>query len=324
MALDTLEVFGTEYTNVKGFKAKDDNGNTLAYIRPQGTYTVSGSGTIDVSEYASASVPAGSVTSPSTISDTGASVSTGTNTISLSKTISVTPSVTTAGYVSSGTAGNANVSLTASVTTKGATTYHPSTSDQTISSATYLTGRQTIKAVTTTNLTARNIKSGVTVKIGDSIDDDCIASILGTLTGGLEYESGSYTPSANASRPTISFSNVHTNPPAFVLMSDTSSASGITQNSNLVFMLCDPYRCFGSGFPISTSSTKYGIAYYTYKTSSSTSSNGSQTSSSDDPTSSSYQYYRYFADAENFYPYSISTSRYWRSGRTYKWIAIWK
>ncbi len=31
---DTLEVFGTEYTNVTGIKATDNNGNVLAYIRP--------------------------------------------------------------------------------------------------------------------------------------------------------------------------------------------------------------------------------------------------------------------------------------------------
>lgn len=30
---DTLEIFGKEFTNVAGFKAKDDNGNTLTYTR---------------------------------------------------------------------------------------------------------------------------------------------------------------------------------------------------------------------------------------------------------------------------------------------------
>jgi len=80
-------------------------------------------------------VASGSATAPATISGTSASLSTGTNTLTLSKTISVTPTVS-AGYVSSGTAGNSSVSLSASVTTKGATTYTPSTSDQTIASGT--------------------------------------------------------------------------------------------------------------------------------------------------------------------------------------------
>ena len=131
-----------------------------------------------------AAMPSGSVTAPSTISGSSATVSTGTNTLTLSKTVSVTPNVTTAGYVSAGTAGNSNVSLTASVTTQAAQTIYPSTSDQTIASGRYLTGTQTVKAVTTTNLTADNIKSGVTVQIGDSSDSDRVASVTGTYGGG--------------------------------------------------------------------------------------------------------------------------------------------
>ena len=133
-----------------------------------------------------AAMPSGSVTAPSTITGSSATVSTGTNTLTLTKTVSVTPSVTTAGYIPSGggTAGNANVSLTASVTTQGAQTIHPSTTQQTIASGRYLTGTQTIAPVTTTNLTADNIKSGVTVQVGDASDSDCVASVTGTYSGG--------------------------------------------------------------------------------------------------------------------------------------------
>jgi hypothetical protein len=66
-----------------------------------------------------------------------------------------------AGYVASGTAANASVSLTASVTTKGAATYTPTTSDQTIAASTYLTWAQTISG--DANLVASNIKSGVSI-----------------------------------------------------------------------------------------------------------------------------------------------------------------
>lgn len=109
-----------------------------------GTKTITGSGTTDVTNYASASVAAGTATAPSTISGTSATVSTGTNTLTLTKTVSITPNVSTAGYISSGTAGNASVSLTASVTTKAAATITPGTSNQTIAAGTYLTGAQTI------------------------------------------------------------------------------------------------------------------------------------------------------------------------------------
>ena len=109
---------------------------------------------------ATKAVSSGSATAPATISGTSATVSTGTNTLTLSKTVSVTPSVT-AGYVSSGTAGNSSVSLTASVTTKAAATITPGTSNQEIAAGTYLTGKQTISG--DANLTAGNIKSGVSI-----------------------------------------------------------------------------------------------------------------------------------------------------------------
>ena len=145
--------------------------------------------------YKISAVANGSATAPASISGTSATVSTGTNTLTLTKTVSVTPTVS-AGYVSSGTAGNSNVSLTASVTTKGATTYHPSTTAQTISSGTYLTGTQTINAVTTSNLSASNIVSGVTIKVGDSSDDDCVASVTGNVVL-QNYYTGSSTPSSS-------------------------------------------------------------------------------------------------------------------------------
>ena len=129
-------------------------------------------------------MPSGSVTAPASITGSSATVSTGTNTLTLTKTVSVTPSVTTAGYISSGTAGNSSVSLTASVTTQAAQTLYPSSTDQTIASGRYLTGTQTVKAVTTTNLTADNIKSGVTVQVGDSADSDRVLSVTGTYSGG--------------------------------------------------------------------------------------------------------------------------------------------
>lgn len=106
-------------------------------------------------------MPSGTVTAPSTISGTSATVSTGTNTLTLTKSVSVTPTVSTAGYVSSGTAGNSSVSLTASVTTKAAATITPSTSNQTIAAGTYLTGAQTISG--DANLIAANIAQGVTI-----------------------------------------------------------------------------------------------------------------------------------------------------------------
>lgn len=154
-----------------------------------GTKTISASGTTDVTNYESASVASGSAKTPNTTITANPTVSvnsSGLITASVSKTQSVTPTVS-AGYVASGTAGTITVSGsgTSQLTTQAAQTIHPSTTDQTIASGKYLTGAQTVKAVTTTNLTAENIVSGVTVKVGDSTDDDCVASVTGTAeTGG--------------------------------------------------------------------------------------------------------------------------------------------
>lgn len=55
---DNLTVFGTDYTGVTGIKAhKTSDSSLLAYIRPQGTKTITANGTgIDVSAYATADV----------------------------------------------------------------------------------------------------------------------------------------------------------------------------------------------------------------------------------------------------------------------------
>lgn len=70
---------------------------------------------------------------------------------------------------------------TGSMTEKAAASYLPSTSDQTINANQYLTGAQTISAVSTHNLNAAYIANGVTIKVGCASDDDCIASVTGSL-----------------------------------------------------------------------------------------------------------------------------------------------
>lgn len=68
------------------------------------------------------------------------------------------------------------------IPTKEAATYNTSTADQTINSGQYLGGNQTIKAVTTENIDAGNIKKGVVVKVGDANNAGRIKNITGTYT----------------------------------------------------------------------------------------------------------------------------------------------
>lgn len=141
-----------------------------------------------------AAMPTGTATAPTTINGTGATVSTGTNTLTLSKTVSNTPQVT-AGYVASGTAGNSSVSLTANVTTKGTATITPTTSNQTIASGTYLTGTQTISG--DANLVAGNIKSGTT-----------IFGVTGTYSGGGGSSKNSQTAQSTSRATSSAYTEV--------------------------------------------------------------------------------------------------------------------
>ena len=180
---------------------------------------------------ASKAVSSGSATAPSSVSATGASISYGLTNITLSKAnVSITPTVTP-GYVSSGTAGSATVYLSAPAEFQTETDWHPSTSDQNILAGKILSGTQHIKAVTMTNLDAGNIKSGVTVKIGDASDDDCVASITGTYTGGggsVQYDTK--TATGGSTYPTsLQFTSMKGEPKAFVLRLNAQvSSSGST------------------------------------------------------------------------------------------------
>ena len=168
----------------------------------------------------------GSATGPTSLSGTSATVSTGTNTLTLTKTgVTTTPTVT-AGYVSSATASTATVALTASVTTQAASTYYPSTSDQTISASRYLTGAQTIKAVTTSNLIAGNIKKDVVVTVGDSDDADRIISVIGTYEGGAALTVDTATATLSSASTSISFTGLAGEPTSFAVVSAAELATG--------------------------------------------------------------------------------------------------
>lgn len=240
-------------TNVAGYISGGTHSGTAVSVSASelvsGTYNVSSSGTKDVTNYASASVPSltlptsasasatsgytskatigrntsdqyiniptgfndaggyykisavanGSASTPATSITANPSISvssSGLITATASASKSVTPTVS-AGYVSSGTAGTVTVSgsNTSQLTTLGATTYNTSSTDQTITSGKYITGTQTIKAVTVSGLDASKILSGTTVKIGDANDDDRIASVSGSVTFSTIYI-GSSTPSS--------------------------------------------------------------------------------------------------------------------------------
>lgn len=141
-------------------------------------------------------MPEGSASLMPNVMGTSASVSTGTNTLTLSKQITITPYVEP-GYISSGEATECSVSLTASVTTKGTATITPTKSAQTIASGTYLTGTQTIAAIPA----AYQDVTGVTASASDVVSGKDIVNSSGTVVHGSlviqHYYTGSSAPSSS-------------------------------------------------------------------------------------------------------------------------------
>lgn len=155
------------YDGISGITLRTSSNLTVSgatVTAPAGYYNSAASVSI---HSGSASTPATTITKNPTISVNAA----GKITASVSGTQDVTPNVT-AGYISSGTAGTITVAGSAEqqLSTVGATTYTPGTTDQTIASGKYLTGAQTIKG--DVNLIASNIRKGVT-----------IFGVTGTFTG---------------------------------------------------------------------------------------------------------------------------------------------
>lgn len=179
---------------------------------------------------------------------------------SVSEAAQATPSITvsstglitastaqTAGYVAAGTK-----STTKQLTTKGAATITPGTSNQTIAAGVYLTGAQTIQG--DANLAAGNIKSGVS-----------IFGKTGTYTGeGLQYATGSFTQTAD-SYGGVTVSGLSFKP-QLVFFSTSSTSGGVTNKKYIVGQLVFydvsgiAVRQFGFGFTQTSSGKTYATA----------------------------------------------------------------
>lgn len=204
----TLSSYSYTYTlpvgditiNLSYSSSTSNNIKVWGLVQPTGTYTISASGTHNIYKYSAASVAAGSAFPPATTITTNPTVTiastTGVVTATYTGSSSITPTVTS-GYISQGTAGTISTTgtNTLNLTTQAAQTINTSTADQTIASYRWLTGTQTIKSVTTSNLIADNIKSGVTIKVGDTNNASRITQIVGTYAGTvINNQNKSFTP----------------------------------------------------------------------------------------------------------------------------------
>ena len=122
----------------------------------------------------------GSVAMPTNISKSGATISTGTGTITLTAPMSINATLNK-GYIDSASKSyNVTAELEANVNTIAAKDYHPSTSDSVIPQGSYLTGNIVFKGVTTSGIQASNIIKGAVVKVGDKANSGSIANVTGT------------------------------------------------------------------------------------------------------------------------------------------------
>jgi len=144
-------------------------------------------------------------------------------------------------------------------------------------------------------------------------------------SGGLEYEEGTWTPSEDAARGTISFANQHTKAPVFVCISDVTDAYDNTQYTNYQWAFIDLEKLFGAPLWADSSTKIYAIYCWNGRTNNlgALNKNVYQLPNSSDDAGSSDQYPAYYATATEFHPY-IADGRYWRASHTYKWLAIWK
>lgn len=202
-------------------------------------------------------------------------------------------------------------------------------------------GENTLIDLTDTTATADKILTGYGAYGADGVWMNGTATAGGSVTqdqdgfivlppdgggggggGGLEYEEGVWTPSEDVARPTINFARTHSLPPMFVMMADATGTDEQTAPTNFGFSYSSFYSYTGQGVPSNeTANRRYGLTGYVYRTATNPAQSitgvttlGGGSSSSDT---------NYWVSETGFVPSSASTTRYWKMGRVYKWIAVW-
>lgn len=143
--------------------------------------------------------------------------------------------------------------------------------------------------------------------------------------GGLEYETGTWTPENIAPRGYVPFANVHTSLPIYVSLVDEADEYDSTLNTGLMFYINIWGLYPGAGIWVDSSTVRYGLAGYIERQTSSTAVSAGYTyitlplSSTSDTNPNAV---RYWVNEAGFYPYG-TTQANWKTNRTYKWIAVW-
>lgn len=140
--------------------------------------------------------------------------------------------------------------------------------------------------------------------------------------GGLEYEEGTWTPSEDVVTPTINFTNTHTTRPFAVIIADVANDTEMVVDSVITWELFSFHDAIGESAHYGGTSVLYGRVQYAAKGISS----GSLTASGyniTNLTGTGTTSMERWVSSSGFMPYAGSSSRFFRAGRTYKWIAVW-
>ena len=157
---------------------------------------------------------------------------------------------------------------------------------------------------------------------------DGYSSVTVSVSGsgsGLVYESGTWEPSQDEYLHLQYFSNIHSTAPMFFSVSDATGTASDTTYDNFDLTYVNFEQAVGSGGASTSSQTIYGLVGMRYKTSSTNTQGATNVitvplSQSDGSTSG---HPTFWATNEYIKFNTTSNARYWRAGRTYKWIAVW-
>ena len=129
-------------------------------------------------------------------------------------------------------------------------------------------------------------------------------------SGGLEYEEGTWTPSEDTNYPTITFTNSHTDAPILAMISDVSS--GLVPASS--FYACGIFNWYQYTGVAPNSMYAFYARRYTNSSGTATGTSGNINVESNIAN---------YVTNEVYHPVLSNTTEYFRTSRTYKWIAVW-
>lgn len=150
-----------------------------------------------------------------------------------------------------------------------------------------------------------------------------INAFLASGGGGLEYETGTFTPASDQVELSVNFSKTHTTPPIAVLCLNVSNAKMPSGSNGIVLWdFIDSERIFGTAYYSGTGAYKTYFAQFTSTSSSSSDFQGAtQTYGTSDTSQTGTSAARHYIREGSA---TLRTNGgYFRANVKYAWVAIW-